>query len=78
MTYLKIEKSSNNYYLIKNYKDVPLGEILFERLWRKFVFRPFRGTYYTHECLQDLAAYTESLTEDYKLNQTVNSQFDLK
>ena len=61
--HINFEKAENDdcEYYVSNLKRVLLGDILFSRQWRKYVFEPLSDTYFDSECLKRIVAFLEKL-----------------
>jgi hypothetical protein len=46
--------------------DHPLGSILWNSGWRKYVFRPLAGTVYEETCLREISQFIEEETKAQK------------
>ena len=62
LMFMKRDEEVNVFDVI-NHKGEELGEIYYMDSWKQFVFESYDGSYYSYDCMREIADYLVRLTE---------------
>jgi hypothetical protein len=67
MTHIKVtKKDTSNEYIVQSTKGALLGDISYEQKWHCWIFNPIDESYYSADCMLDIAKKLRDLDEKEK------------